>query len=60
MDLFWTLHNEKTFFFIMNERNNAFPYFYHEIIFYSTELFDCTVNFKFYLNIFTFLNINPN
>ena len=37
-----------------------FPYFYHEIIFYSAELFVCAVNFKFYLNIFIFLNINTN
>ena len=37
-----------------------FPYFYHEIIFYSAELFDWTVNFKFYLNISTFLNLNTN
>ena len=26
-----------------------FPYFYHEIIFYSAELFDCAANFKFQL-----------
>ena len=37
-----------------------FPYFYHGIIFYSAELFYCTVNFKFYSNIFIFLNINTN
>ena len=30
------------------------PYFYHEIIFYSAELFDCAVIVKFYLNIFIF------
>ena len=37
-----------------------FPCLYHGIIFYSAELFDCAVNFKFYLNIFIFLNINTN
>ena len=37
-----------------------FPYFYHETIFYIADLFDCTANFKFYLNIFIFLNINTN
>ena len=40
----------------MEERNNIFfPYFYDEIW-----LFDCTVNFKFYLSNFIFLNINTN
>ena len=47
--------NEKTLFFIMDERNGVFPYFYHRIIFYRADLFDCAVNFKFHLNIFTFL-----
>ena len=37
-----------------------FPYFYHGIIFFSAELFACTANFKFYLNIFIFFNINTN
>ena len=32
-------------------------YFYHGI---GAELFDCAVNFKFYLNIFIFFNINTN
>ena len=36
------------------------PYFYYEITFYSTELFDFAVNFKFYVNIFIYLNINTN
>ena len=44
----------------MNERNSIFPYFYHGIIFYGAELFDSAVNFKFYLNILIFLNINTN
>ena len=39
---------------------DVFYLFYHEITFYSAELFDCAVNFKFYLNIFTFLSINVN
>ena len=29
-----------------------FSYFYHEIISYSAELFDCELNFKFFLDIF--------
>ena len=37
-----------------------FPYFYYVIIFYSAEPFDCALNFKFYKNIFIFLNINKN
>ena len=37
-----------------------FCFFYHEIIFYSTELSECTINFKLYLNIFIFLNISTN
>ena len=37
-----------------------FPYFYHKVIFYSAELFDPAVNFKFYLDIFIFLRINTN
>ena len=40
------------------KRTTFFPYFYHEIIFYSADLFDCAVNFKLYLNIFIFLNIS--
>ena len=47
-------------FLLWMKETALFPYFYHGIIFYSTELFDCAVNFKFYLNIFIFLNINTN
>ena len=50
----------KRYFLFMDEKNSVFPYFYHGIIFYSAELFDCAVNFKFYLKIFIFLNINTN
>ena len=42
------------------ETATVFPYFYLEIIFYSGEPFDYVVNFKFYLNIFIFLNLNTN
>ena len=51
------LHNEKTYFLLWTKETAFFGYFYNEIIFYSAELFDCAVNFKFYLNIFIFLNI---
>ena len=64
-DLYLKINNEKTLFSIKDERNSFFSYFYHGIIFYSAELPDCEVNFKFYLNrfylnIFIFLNINTN
>ena len=57
--ILWAARWENIFYneCIMDERNNVFPYFYHGIIFYSAELFDCTVNLKFYLNVFIFLNI---
>ena len=44
----------------MDEETASFPYFYYGNIFYRAELFDCAVNFEFYLNIFMFLNINAN
>ena len=50
----------KHYFLLCMKKTAFFPYFYHGVIFYSTELFDCAVNFKFYLNIFIFLNINTN
>ena len=53
------LRVENTLFSITKEAV-FFPYFYHEIIFYSTELFDCAVNVKFYLNVFIILNVNTN
>ena len=40
------------------KKQHFFPHiFTNEIIFYSTELFVCAVNFKFYLIIFMFLNV---
>ena len=51
---------KKHYFLLWTKETAFFPYFYHGIIFYSAELFDCAVNFKFYLNIFIFLNINTN
>ena len=42
------------------KKQRFFLIFTNEIIFYSAELFVCAVNFKFYLNIFTFLNIKTN
>ena len=50
----------KHHFLLWTKETALFPYFCHGIIFYSVELFDCAVNFKFYLNIFIFLNINTN
>ena len=50
----------KHYFLLWTKETAFFPYFYHGIIFYSAELFDCAVNFKFYLNIFIFLNINTS
>ena len=44
----------KHYFLLWTKEIAFFPYFYHWIIFYNAELFDCTVNFKFYLNIFIF------
>ena len=59
-DLFCKLQNEETLFSIIGERNSVFSILYHEIISYRAKLFDCAVNFKFYLNIFIFLTINTN
>ena len=42
----------KQYFLLWTKEIVFFPYFNHGIISYSAELFDCTVNFKFYLNIF--------
>ena len=50
----------KHYFLLWTKETAFFPYFHHGIIFYSAELFDCAVNFKFYMNIFVFLNINTN
>ena len=50
----------KHYFLLWTKETALFPYFYHGIIFYSAELFDYAVSFKFYLNIFMFLNINTN
>ena len=47
-------------FLLWTKETAFFPYFHHGIIFYSAELFDCAVNFKFYMNTFVFLNINTN
>ena len=46
----------KHYFLLWTKEPALFSYFYHEIIFYSIELFDCAVNFKFYLNIVIFLS----
>ena len=51
---------QKYYFLLWTKETAFFPYFYHGIIFDSDELFDCAVNFTFYLNIFTFLKINTN
>ena len=59
-DLFYELHNEKHYFLLWTKETAFSPYFYHEIIFYSTELVDFAFNFKFYVNIVIFLNINTN
>ena len=49
----------KKYYFLLCTKESGFcHYFYHEIIFYSAELFDFAVNFKFYLE--TFLNINTS
>ena len=37
-------------FLLWTKETAFFRYFYHGIIFYSAELFDFTINFKFYLN----------
>ena len=50
----------KHYFLLWMKETAFFPYFYHGIIFYNAELFDCAIKFKFYLNIFIFLNINTN
>ena len=46
----------KHYFLLWTKEAEFFPYFYHGFIIYVAELFDCAVNFKFYLNIFIFLN----
>ena len=38
---------KKHSFLLWTKETAFFPYFYHEIIFYSTELFDCAVNYIF-------------
>ena len=48
----------KHYFLLWTKETAFFSYFYHGIIFYSVELFQCAVNFKFYLNMFIFLIIN--
>ena len=50
----------KHYFLLWTKETAFFSYFYFGIIFYSAELFDYPVNFKFYLNIFILLNINTN
>ena len=50
----------KHYFLLWMKEIAFFPYFYHEINFYSAELFDCVVNFQFYFNVFIFLNINTS
>ena len=37
----------KHYFLLWTKETAFFPYIYHGIIFYSAELFDCAVNFKF-------------
>ena len=44
----------KKHFLLCTKETVFFPYFYHEITFYSAELFDSVVHFKFYLNISVF------
>ena len=51
---------KKNYFLLWTRETVLFPYFYYETIFYSAELCDCAVNFKFYQNIFTFLNKKTN
>ena len=46
----------KKHYFLLCTKETVFSLFYHEITLYSAELFDCVVHFKFYLNIFIFLN----
>ena len=43
-------------FLLWTKKTAFFPYFYHGFTFCSAELFDCAVNFKFYLNIVIFLS----
>ena len=47
-------------FYYRAKKWHFFPYFYCEIIFYRTELWDCTLNIKFCWDVFIFLNININ
>lgn len=51
---------KKNYFLLWTRETVLFPYFYYETISYSAELCDCAVNFKFYQNIFTFLNKKTN
>ena len=51
---------KKHYFLLWTKEMAFFPYFYHEIIFYSAELSDCAVNFKFYLNVFYIFKHNTN
>ena len=51
---------KKNYFLLWTRETVLFPYFYYETIFYGAELCDCAVNFKFYQNIFIFLNKNTN
>ena len=49
---------EKHYFVLWTKETAFFSFFFpHEITFYSAEIFDSAVNFKFDLNIFIFLNI---
>ena len=45
------MRDKKKLVSIMDKKTTFFTYFYHGIIFHSAELFDCAVNFKFYLQI---------
>ena len=51
---------KKHYFLLRTKEAASFPYFHHDIFSASAEPFDCAVNFKFYLNVFIFLNINTN
>ena len=53
-------HIMKKYLFMEEINSFFFPYFYYEIIFCCTGLFECTFNFKFCQSIFIFLNINSN
>ena len=47
-------------FYYARKKQRSFLIFTNEMFFYSAELFVCAVNFKFYLNIFIFLNRYTN